>query len=60
MDQTMVDCGAVRVRPGDEVVLIGKQGRQTLSAWEPASLLGTIPYELTCAVSGRVPREYIS
>ena len=60
MDQIMVDCGTLDVRPGTEVVLFGSQGTRTISAWEQAKLVGTIPYELTCAVSARVPREYLS
>ncbi len=60
MDQIMIDCGRVDVSPGDEVVLIGRQGTRSVSAWDQALLLKTIPYELTCAVSARVPREYIS
>lgn len=59
MDQLMIDCGGLDVRPGTEVVLLGAQGRRRISAWETAALLRTIPYELTCAVSSRVPREYI-
>lgn len=60
MDQLMVDCGRLPVRPGSEVVLLGRQGARMISAWEVAGLLGTIPYELTCAVSDRVPREYVT
>ena len=58
MDQVMLDVGRLRVSPGDEVVLIGRQGKQTISAWEIATSLGTIPYEVCCAVSARVPRIY--
>jgi len=60
MDQIMIDCGSLDVRTGSEVVLIGRQGRRFISAWEHASRIGTIPYELTCAISARVPREYLS
>jgi alanine racemase len=59
MDQIMVDIGSEAVQPGDEAVLIGTQGRETISAWDLAGKLGTIPYEICCAISSRVPRVYI-
>jgi alanine racemase len=59
MDQLMVDCGDHRVRVDDEVVLIGAQGEEEITAWEWANRLGTIGYEITCGVSVRVPRVYV-
>jgi alanine racemase len=59
MDQLMVDCGDDLVAVGDEVVLIGKQGRGEITAQGLASLLGTIPYEVVCGIGTRVPREYV-
>ncbi len=58
MDQLMLDVGRMPVVAGDEVVLIGRQRGATISAWDVASALGTIPYEVCCAVSARVPRIY--
>ncbi|MHB8468047.1 MAG: alanine racemase, partial [Acidimicrobiales bacterium] len=58
MDQITVDCGDDMVRPGDEVVLIGRQGGEEITAWEWAEPLGTIAYEVVCAISARVPRDY--
>jgi alanine racemase len=59
MDQILVDCGpGARVKAGDEVVLIGRQGDQEVTAWEWAERLGTIAYEVTCALSARLPRIY--
>jgi alanine racemase len=59
MDQILVDCGpGSDVSVGDEVVLIGTQGDETLSAWEWAERTGTIAYEVVCGVSVRVPRTY--
>ena len=46
------------VRAGDEVVLIGRQGDEEITAWEWAERLGTIAYEVTCALSPRLPRIY--
>ena len=61
MDQLLVDCGpASGVRAGDEVVLLGHQGDEAVSAWEWAERLGTIAYEVTCALSPRLPRVYVS
>ncbi|HEX8100390.1 MAG TPA: alanine racemase [Actinomycetota bacterium] len=59
MDQIMVDCGEHSVKPGDEVVLIGRQGDAEISADEVARWMGTINYEVVCSVSERVPREYV-
>jgi alanine racemase len=59
MDQVMVDCGDDDVRIGDEVVLLGRQGTEVISANDWANLLGTIGYEVTCGISARVPRTYL-
>jgi alanine racemase len=59
MDQLTVDCGDDdSVRPGDEVVLLGTQGDDTISADEWAGRLDTISYEIVCAIGPRVPRRY--
>jgi alanine racemase len=59
MDQVLVDCGPeADVRAGDEVVLIGQQGDEEITAWEWAERLGTIAYEVTCGLSPRLPRIY--
>jgi alanine racemase len=60
MDQFMVDCGPGEpVRRGDEVVLLGSQGGETIGAWDWAERTGTIAYEVVCGISGRVPRVYL-
>ncbi len=43
---------------GDEVVLIGEQEGQRLTAWDMARQTNTIPYEVLCAIGKRVPRLY--
>jgi alanine racemase len=58
MDQIMLDCGDDPVDAGDEVVLLGRQGEEEISADELAGWLGTINYEVVCGVGARVPREY--
>lgn len=58
MDQLVVEIvPGVEVRPGDEVVLLGRQGNETISAADWAELLGTIPYEILCRFGARVPRQ---
>jgi alanine racemase len=59
MDQLLVDCGDEEVAPGDEVVLLGEQGGERITAEELAEIAGTIGYEIVTGVSGRVPREHV-
>jgi len=59
MDHIMIDVGDGEVELGDEVVLLGSSHEQQITAWDLADKIGTIPYEVTCAVSSRVPRVYI-
>jgi alanine racemase len=57
MDQTMIDVSHIPgVRLGDEVVLIGRQGDQCITADDAAARLGTISYEVVSAILPRVPR----
>ena len=59
MDQTLADVTEVDgVKAQDEVVVYGEQNGTRVSIQEMASLLGRIPYELTCSVGGRVRRQY--
>ena len=59
MDQLMVDCGpASDVQPGDPVVLLGAQGDERITPDEWAGRLGTISYEVVCAIGPRVGRRY--
>jgi alanine racemase len=59
MDQITVDCGpAATVAPGDEVVLIGRQGHEEITAADWAALLDTISYEVLCGIGPRVPRVH--
>ncbi len=60
MDLTLVDVtGIPGVRIGDEVTLIGASERRTITAWDHANLSMTIPYEVLCGISKRVPRKHI-
>ncbi len=58
MDLTMVNVGDARIEVGDEVVLIGEQNGQAISADEVAGLEDTISYEVVCGIGKRVPRIY--
>jgi alanine racemase len=58
MDQTMIDAGDDRVAVGDEVVAIGTQGDEQITATEMAQVMGTIPYEVTSLITPRVTRLY--
>ena len=61
MDQIVVDCGDDdSVQPGDEVVLLGTQGDETITADDWADMLGTISYEVVCGVGPRMPRVLVN
>ncbi len=61
MDQIMVDVtGMANVSIGDEAVLIGRQGEETITADELAEKAGTISYEILLSISERVPRVYLT
>jgi alanine racemase len=60
MDQVMTDLGLdSNVNLGDDVIFIGSNGKVSLSAWDVADILNTIPYEICCNISSRVERIYI-
>ena len=59
MDQIMVQLDAVpKASAGDEVVLLGVQGGQSITAEEIADRWGAINYEITSGIAHRVPRIY--
>jgi alanine racemase len=61
MDQTVVDVtGIPGVAIGEEVVLLGSQADQSITAWDLADLTGTIPWEVLCAISPRVSRLLVA
>jgi alanine racemase len=58
MDNLTIDLGPeTEIEPGAEAVLIGRQGAEEIRAEEIAARLDTINYEVTCAISPRVPRR---
>ena len=58
MDQLVVDCGDDRIAVGDEVVLLGSQGDERITAEELGAHVGTIGYEIVAAIGERVPRVH--
>jgi len=59
MDQMLVDISRARAaKPGDEAVLIGRQGKQEITAHQLADWAGTLPLEVLTAIAYRVPRVY--
>lgn len=60
MDLTMLDVTDIPgVEIGDEAVLIGQQGSETITAYDQANLAQTIPYEILCNINTRVPRKVV-
>ncbi|HEX9507566.1 MAG TPA: alanine racemase, partial [Myxococcales bacterium] len=60
MDLCMIDVTDIEgVQQGDEVVLLGRQGKEQILVGELAELAETIPYEVLCALSSRVPRVLV-
>jgi len=60
MDLTLIDVtGIPGVEVGDEVILLGASGTRRVTAWDHASFSMTLPYEVLCGISKRVPRKYV-
>ena len=60
MDQFMVDVSNIQnVKPGDEVILMGKSGKEEISAETIAEAAQSFNYEQVCDLSRRVERVYI-
>jgi alanine racemase len=61
MDQTMIDLGPDATEAvGDEVTLVGPDGNDEITTTEIATLMGTIPYEMTCLITPRATRDYLA
>ncbi len=58
MDMTLLDVTDAGGDPGEEVVLLGRQGDQEITAWELAERAGTISWEILCHLGLRLPRRY--
>jgi alanine racemase len=59
MDLTMLDVGHIpEAATGSEIVVLGRQENDEISADEIAETIGTINYEIVTAITARVPRVY--
>ncbi len=58
MDMTTIDVTGMEVSTGDEVVIVGEQGEESLGVREIAASIGTIPWELLCRLGARIDRVY--
>jgi alanine racemase len=58
MDMIMIDVTGLEVAPGDDVVLVGDQGGDSITAREIAASIGTIPWEIVCRLGARIERSY--
>ncbi len=60
MDLTTVDVTHIEgIEIGDEVALLGESNGKTVDAHDHAIICHTIPYEILCSISKRVPRIYV-
>jgi alanine racemase len=59
MDQLVIDCDGAPVQVGDPVVLLGRQGDESVTAEQWAAWSGTITWEILCGVGARVPRVVV-
>ena len=59
MDQTLIDVGKIPgITLGDEVVILGSQEKETITADEIAGLINTINYEVVSSLTARIPKTY--
>jgi alanine racemase len=59
MDMIMADVTGLDAAPGDEVVIIGRQGTEEVTAREMAAAIGSIPWEIVCRLGSRIGRAYV-
>jgi alanine racemase len=59
MDRIVVNFEDERIANRSKVILLGKSKNLSVDAWDWSKLLNTIPYEITCRISKRVPRKFV-
>lgn len=60
MDLIVVDVTDIKdIKEGDRAILLGSDGKKTISAWELAERAGTIPYEVLTSLAGRAEKIYV-
>ncbi len=60
MDMLLIDMTDIEAYPGDEVVILGRQGNERIDVREMAASIGTIPWEILCRLGSRIERVYNS
>jgi alanine racemase len=60
MDQMMVNVGDDPIAVGDDVLIWGDGTTNAIQVLDVAEAMGTIPYEMTCGISRRVPRVVVN
>lgn len=58
MDRIMFEVKNDNICENDEVILLGSKNNLIFDVWDWSKILNTIPYEITCNISKRVPRLY--
>jgi alanine racemase len=58
MDVTLVDATDTGAARGDRAVCLGRDGNESVTAWDLARAADTIPYEILCGIGPRVARVY--
>ena len=58
MDLTLVDATDCGAATGDRVLCLGSESGRRVTLWDLARAAGTVPYEILCGISARVPRRY--
>ena len=58
MDMILLDITDIEAYPGDEVVLLGRQGDERIDVREVAASIGSIPWEVLCRLGSRIERIY--
>ena len=58
MDRLMINIKNYPIKVGDKVLMFGKDKNNYISIWDWCKALKTIPYEITCNISNRIPRIY--
>jgi alanine racemase len=58
MDMLIADVTGMDATPGDEVVIIGRQGDDRIDVREMAATIGSIPWEIVCRIGSRIERVY--
>jgi alanine racemase len=59
MDRISINLNEDNVKVGARVILLGRSKSYKIDAWDWSHILGTIPYEVTCTISKRIPRKYL-